>query len=442
MGIFKAYDIRGIYPSELDENTAYKVGRAMVVFLKAKTILVAHDCRLSGPSLTKEVIRGVTDQGADVIEVGLTSSPMFYFCVGKTGVDAGIMVTASHNTKEYNGFKLARKDAVAISGDTGIKDIESIVLAGKFPHPVSKGKVTSKDMISQYTDHVLKFAKDIKRLKIVADAGNGMGGLVMPPIFSRTPIEVVPVWFELDGNFPNRDPNPSKEENIKVLLDRVKAEKADLGIAFDGDGDRVIFVDEKGESLRGDLATALIADEIASRQKSVTVLYDLRSSRAVKEHLDKAGIKSMKIRVGHSFIKAAMRKEDANFAGELSGHFYFKDHYYCDSDMVASMLMLSLLSRTGKKLSELSRPLRKYPSTGEVSFTVKDGPGAMQELISHFNDARIDKMDGVTCEYDDWWVNVRPSNTEPLVRMIIEAKDQKTLDAKRAEVEKIIRRFM
>jgi len=441
MGIFKAYDIRGIYPSELDENTAYKVGRAMVVFLKAKTVLVAHDCRLSGPSLTKEVIRGVTDQGADALVVGSTSSPMFNFCVGKTGADGGIMVTASHNPKEYNGFKLARKDAVALSGDAGIKDIEALVLSDRFPPSVSKGKVINKDMLGQYAEHVLGFAKGIKPLKVVADAGNGMGGLVMPPVFSKLPIKVVPIWFELDGHFPNRSPNPSKEENVQVLLGKVKAEKADLGIAFDGDGDRVIFVDEKGEFLRSDLATALIADEISSRQERVTVLYDLRSSRAVKEHLDKAGIVSIKTRVGHSFIKAAMRKEDAAFAGELSGHFYFKDHYYCDSAMIASMLMLSLLSRTGKKLSELARPLRKYASTGEVNFTVKDGPKALQALKAHFKDSRVEEMDGVTCEYDDWWVNVRPSNTEPLVRMIIEANDQQTLDVKRAEVEKVIKQF-
>lgn len=441
MGIFKAYDIRGLYPSELDEKTAYKVGRAMVVFLKAKSVLVAHDCRLSGPCLTKEVIRGVTDQGADVLEVGLTSSPMWNFCVGKTGVDGGIMVTASHNPKEYNGFKLNRKDAVAISNETGIKEIEALVLADRFPEPKAKGKVARKEMLDQYAEHVLKFAKGVKPLKVVADAGNGMGGLVMPPVFSKLPIKLIPIWFDLDGNFPNRSPNPSKEENVQVLLERVKSEKADLGMAFDGDGDRIIFVDENGAFLRSDLATALLADEMASRQKGITVLYDLRSSRAVREHLNNAGINSIKTRVGHSFIKEAMRKVDAAFAGELSGHFYFRDHYYCDSDMIASMLMLSMLSRTGKKLSELAAPLRKYASTGEISFTVKDGPKALQALKIHFKDSNIEEMDGVTCEYEDWWVNVRPSNTEPLVRMIVEAKDQKTLDAKRSEVEKVINQF-
>lgn len=439
MGIFKAYDIRGVYPSELDEGMAYRLGRAVVVFLNARKVLVGRDCRESSPSLIKSLIDGIKDQGADVVNIGLASSPMFSFCVGSLNVDGGVMVTASHNPPEYNGFKLCKSKAVYLSGESGIKDIEVMVAKNDFPNCTIKGEVIEKGMLNDYVNHVLSFARDIKPMRVVVDAGNGMCGMICEPVFSRLPGTLIPLFFELDGKFPNRSPNPMEKANLSVLIARIKTEGADLGIAFDPDGDRVTFIDEDGEFIPSDLSTALIAKEVAARESNPVVLYDLRSSRAVKESLDEGGIASIKTRVGHAFIKASMREQNAAFAGELSGHFYFRDHFFCDSGLIACMFMLSLLSRTGSRLSELVKPLRKYMSTGEVNFTVPNTKGVLDAVKSHFKGAQIDLLDGVSVNFPAWWVSVRESNTEPVVRMIIEASTLPLLDNKRIEVEGIIK---
>lgn len=439
MGIFKAYDVRGVYPSDLNEEIANRLGRAIVVLLDCRNVLVGRDCRQSSPALTKSVMDGITDQGADVLDIGLASSPMFSFCAGSLNVDGGVMVTASHNPPEYNGFKLCKKNAVYMSGESGIKEIEALVANNDFPASKSKGKVTKKGMLKLYVDHVLSFARDSKPMRVVVDAGNGMCGMICEPVFAGLPGTMIPLFFELDGKFPNRSPNPMEKANLSVLISKIKKEGADVGIAFDPDGDRVTFIDENGEFIPSDLSTALIAKEVAFRESKPIVLFDLRSSRAVKESLDADGIASIKTRVGHAFIKASMREHNAAFAGELSGHFYFRDHYFCDSGLIASMFMLSLLSRTGKSLSSLVKPLRKYVSTGEVNFKVPNTKDVLDGVQSHFKGARIDLLDGVSVSFPDWWVSVRESNTEPVVRMIIEASTTALLEKERAEIEGIIK---
>ena len=442
MGIFREYDVRGLYPSEVSEQIAYNIGRALVVYLGAKEIVVARDCRLGSPSMAKAVIEGICDQGASVIDVGLASTPLFYFCIGFLKPEGGIMVTASHCPKEFNGFKICKQGPVSLSLGLGFPEIQKMVDGGIFPQPISKGTIKEIDMLNKYADHVLTFAKDIKPLKVVIDAGNGMGGLVCPEVLSKLPVISVPIWFDLDGSFPNRNPNPMILENLKTVCDRVKKEKADLGVIFDGDADRIIFIDERGEFIPGDFTTALIAEYLSSQKKHLTVLYDLRSSRILKEHLQSLGISSFRTMVGHSHVKSAMRKYDADFAGELSGHFYFKENYFSDSSMIAFAMILSILSRTGKSLSSLIKPFRKYYSTFEVNFSVMSIEGVLKEIKKVFKDGKQDELDGITVEYPDWWFNVRPSKNDPVLRMVLEAYSGELLKEKRAQVERVIQKFV
>jgi phosphomannomutase len=442
MSIFKAYDVRGIYPSELDEELAYKIGRAFVTFLKVSNVVVSQDMRESSKSLKKELIRGITDQGADVIEVkGLCSTPRSYFACWFLKSPGSIMVTASHNPGKYNGFKFTREKAIPISGDTGIKDIEKLVLRNRFKDVKKKGIVVKKDITNDYKKHILRFidVKKIKPLKVVIDAGNGMGGKDMELVLDKLPLKVVRMYFKPDGSFPNHEANPLKEENLIDIKKRVKEEKADFGIAIDGDADRVFFIDENSETIPADFITCLIAEDILKKNKGGKVLYDLRSSWVVKEVIEKNGGKAGMSKVGHSFIKEQMRKEKAVFAGELSGHFYFKDNSYTDSGVIAALKVIQIISEKGKRLSELVKPLRKYYASGEINSEVKDKEGKIKELAKRYKDGKISWLDGIRVDFDDWWFNVRPSNTEPLLRLNLEAKSKELMEEKRDEVLGVIR---
>ncbi|MBW2999543.1 phosphomannomutase/phosphoglucomutase, partial [Candidatus Woesearchaeota archaeon] len=414
MTIFKAYDIRGIYPSELNEETAYKIGRAFVTFMKCKEVVVGRDIRLSSDSLFEALTKGINDQGANVIDVGLTSTPMFYFAAHNA--KAAIMVTASHNPKEYNGFKLCRENSIPIGGDTGIKDIQKLVEKNVFEEAEEKGTITKKDVMEDFVNHNLKFAKGIKKLKIVADFANAMGALTFPKVFEKIDCEFIYLYDELDGTFPNHPADPLKPENVRELQKKVVEEKADLGIAPDGDADRCILIDEKGNYISGDLITALIAKELLKENPNQKILYDLRSSWAVKEEIEAAGGTPIMCRVGHAFIKKQMREEDALFAGELSGHFYYKDSFFTESSIISSLLIMRMISEENKPLSELVAPLKRYHKSEEISFEVEDKIAKIKELEEYFKDAKqISHLDGIKMEYDDWWFNVRPSNTEPLL---------------------------
>ena len=439
MSIFKAYDIRGIYPKELDEDIAYKIGRATAYFLKAKQIVVGRDIRLSGKRLFDALAEGITDQGVDVIDIGLCSSPMLYFAVNFLKAKGSVMVTASHNPKEYNGFKFTRENAIPISEDTGIKDVERLVNKNQFKDAQKKGKIIKKEVLSDYTNFVLKFAKNIKPLKVVIDTANGMGGLEVPKVFEKLKCEVIPLFFKLDGTFPNHDPNPLKGESLRFLIEKIKKEKADLGIAFDGDADRVFFTTEQGEIIPADFITCLIAKEMLKHHPKEKILYDLRSSWIVKETVEEAGGKASMSRVGHAFIKEQLRKENGIFAGELSGHFYFRDAFYTDSGIIAVIWILNLLSAENKKFSELIKHLKKYYASGEINSEVEDKEGKMKELANLYKDGKISWLDGIRVDFDNWWFNVRPSNTEPLLRLNLEAKSKEFMEKKRDEILRVIR---
>jgi len=434
VSIFKAYDIRGVFPDELNEKLCVDIGKAAATFYKVQTLVVGRDMRVSSPVAGDALIEGIVSCGVDVVDIGMVSTPALYFAVGHYGYPGGIMVTASHNPAKYNGFKMCREQAIPISGDTGIKDMEALVRSGKFASTGKRGKVIKKDITEDYVAHVLKFVHGIKPLKAVIDTGNGIVGKYLPKVFAKLPCSMVSMYFEPDGRFPNHEANPLKEENLVELKKRLKAEKADLGIAFDGDGDRVAFVDENGETITNDLVCALIAREILSEKKGQAVVYDLRSSKIVAEDVAAHGGKAIESRVGHSFIKAIMRKNDAALGGELSGHYYFRENYYADSGQITMIKFLNLISKEGKKVSEIVKPLRKYYATGEINFEVEDKDGKMKELAQKYKDGNVYFLDGISAKYPDWWFNVRPSNTEPALRLNLEADTKALMEKKKAEI--------
>ncbi len=436
--IFKAYDIRGIYPSELNEETAYKIGRAFVSFLKCRTVAVGRDMRESSEPLSVALMKGIMDQGADVINIGLATTPLLYFAITNYGYDSGIMITASHNPGEWNGFKMCREKAIPLSGDTGIKDIQRLVEENEFKDVKKKGMLVGKAVLSDYMRFLTGFTKGISGLKVVADAGNGMASLTVSKIFRYLDCELVPLYFELDGGFPNHEANPLKEETLKDLNKKVVKEGADFGIAFDGDGDRCCFVDEKGEAISNDLITALIAGEFLKHKPGETVLYDLRSSKVVEEVISKKG-KPVMCRVGHAFIKQQMRDVNAVFAGELSGHFYFRHQFFTESDCLPMVIIMRMLCEEGRKLSELVNPLKKYSASGEINSKVKDKDAKLAELEERYKDGKVVKLDGLSVYYGDWWFNARPSNTEPLLRLNIEADTERLMEQKKEELLSIIR---
>jgi phosphomannomutase len=442
LDIFKSYDIRGIYPGELDEGVAERIGRAFVDFLGARTVAVGRDMRTSSQPLHEAFARGVTTQGADVVDLGLTSTDELYFAVGHFDYPAGVMITASHNPKEYNGFKLCREQAIALSADTGVFAIRDLVARGQFQTHARPGTITRRDALPDFVQHCLSFIDtgSVKPLRIVVDTGNGMGGLIVPAVFKHLPLEVIPLYFELDGTFPNHPASPIEPENMLDLQRAVREHRADIGAAFDGDADRVFITDERGELVGGDMVTALVASMLLRKHPGSTILYNLICSRSVPELITAAGGHAVRTRVGHSIIKSVMREQNAIFGGEHSGHFYFRDHYYADSGLIALLVVLELISQEDKKVSELLRPLDRRFRSGEINSRVSDIAAKLRELEEHYADAfEIDHLDGVTIQYEHWWCNIRPSNTEPLLRLNVEADTPELLATKRDEVLALIR---
>jgi phosphomannomutase len=440
-GIFKAYDVRGLVPSELNEDIARQIGLAFQHVLDAEdralgnTVVVSRDMRPHGEGLAKALIEGLTAAGLDVLDVGLATTPMNYFAVGLTKAAGGVQVTASHNPAQYNGFKFSRHGALPVSGDHDIALMEAKVKAGDLPTADRPGRVTSGAIFEDYSRHVLSFLHnpEKKRLKVVVDAANGMGTLY-EPILQAAGIELIPLYFELDGSFPNHEANPLKEENLHDLMRKVKETGADLGVSFDGDADRSAFIDERGEPIGSDLMTGLIGGELLDREPGKAVLYDLRSSRAVHEYIEEHGGIPVRERVGHSFMKATLRKRDGIFGGELAGHYYFRDHYYADCALMAVIEVLNLMRATGQPLSALVQPLRRYAKSPEINFVVEDKQGKIEELARRHAGARIDYLDGITFQYPTWWANVRPSNTEPFLRLVVEAATQGELEGRVKEL--------
>jgi phosphomannomutase len=445
MGIFKAYDIRGVYPKELDAELAKKIGNAFARFLKAKRLVVGRDMRTHSPELARATIEGMRDAGCDVIDIGLASTPMAYFAIGSLDCDGGLNVTASHNPGQYNGFKLCSRGARPISAANGILDVER---ATKEPYPAPaavRGKVEQRELLEAYAEHVARFAKLARPIRLAVDAANGMEAYTLPSILKRIPnARAETLFMELDGTFPNHEANPLKEENLDPVRALVEKTGAELGVGFDGDADRCCFVDETGRTVPADFMTALLAREELARKPGSPIVYDLRSSWVVKEEILKAGGKPLRDRVGHSFIKATMRKEGAIFGGELSGHFYFGDNFVCDSGVIAMVSALNLLAKSEKKLSQLAAELRRYHATGEINFHVADKDAAIRELKSRYAKGRQDELDGITVEFGElsapewWWFNVRASNTEPLLRLNLEASSAGLRDAKRAELVAVL----
>lgn len=441
--IFGAYDVRGIYPTDLNDETAYRIGRAFAQYMGVERIAVGHDMRVSSPALAAAFMRGVTDQGADAIDLGLTTTDELYFAVGKYGYPAGAMITASHNPKQYNGFKLCRENATAISSETGGFTIRDLAVAGRFTEPARKGQITQRDVSDAYVEHCLSFidVAKVKPYKIAVDAGNGMAGMITPRVFQRLPCELVPLFFELDGTFPNHPASPIEPENTEELRRVVPAQQCDMGIAFDGDADRMFLIDEHGRLLGGDMVTALVAHSLLQSHPGATILYNLICSRSVPEVIERDGGRSVRTRVGHSFIKAQMRQENAIFGGEHSGHFYFRDNWYADSGLIAFLIVLELVSVSGKTVSQLVREVDNRFRSGEVNSEVHDQKGRMAAIEEQYAaaGATIDHLDGVTIGFPTWWANVRPSNTEPLLRLNVEADTQDELKRRTEEVLAVIR---
>jgi len=436
MSIFKAYDIRGIYGDDLDEALAEKIGRAFVEFTKAKKIVVGRDMRPHSVGLFAALAKGMTAQGADVIDIGLCSTPMSYYANGFLKADGSVMITASHNPGEWNGFKLCKAQAVPISGATGIKDIENIVNNQSWSKAAQPGKVTTYDIAKAYAEFLRKFAKMDRKLKVVVDYANAMGIYEIAGITDL--FDIIPMYDVLDGTFPNHEANPLHLSTLDAIRARVKAEKADFGAAFDGDADRCGFIDNMGEIIPMDLFTALIAQDILS-DGPATILYDLRSSRAVKECIEENGGKAIQSRVGHAFIKNQMRENDAVFAGELSGHYYFKENFTAESQALAMIKLANLICKKNKPLDQLVKPLRKYFASGEINSKVSDVAPILAEIKKRYQDGHMFELDGISVEYPTWWFNVRSSNTEPLLRLIVEADTEALMTAKRDELLKLIR---
>lgn len=427
--IFRAYDIRGKYPVELNEELAYKIGAVVAEYLKPKEIVIGRDIRLSSPLLFKSLTEGITDMGVDIIDIGMVSTPMLYFGVANYGYSGGIMITASHNPKEYNGFKICREQAMPVY-DIEIDKIRQIVESKTIPlcKREKRGEIISKSILKDYKQHILKFVTEIKNLRVVIDASNSIAGYIIPEVFKKLNIEIIPLYFELDGSFPNHEPNPLKAENMGDLQKKVLEEKADLGIAFDGDADRVIFVDDQGKIVRADFINALISLEFLRKNPKSTTVYDLRSSKVVKKVVEAQGGKAIMSRVGHAFVKDIMRKEDGIFGGELSGHYYFRDNFYADNADIASIEVMNLLTSANKKLSELLEPLKIYYPTGEINSEVENKEAKLKEIEEIYHDGKISHLDGLLVEYEDWWFNLRPSNTESLLRLNLEADTKEKME--------------
>jgi phosphomannomutase len=444
--IFKAYDIRGVYPTEVNEDAARAIGVGFIAYLKAGRVAVGRDMRLSSPALATAFIDGVTSQGADVVDYGMIPTDMLYFAVASDRLDGGVQITASHNPKQYNGMKMVRQQAFPLSGEAGISDIRDMIAADRLPPPAGRrGQVSSRDALGAYVDHVLSFIDPaiIRPFKVVLDAGSGMGGLVAPKLFDRLPCRTTRLCFEIDGTFPNHEANPLIEENRRDIVERVIAEHADIGIAWDGDADRCFFITGAGEFVSGDFVTALLAEAFLLRHPGASIIYDLRASYAVKDTVAKYGGTALMNRVGHAFIKQRMRETNAIFGGEVTGHYYFRDNFYADNGFIPALLMLELMSKKEQSLHELIEPLaKKYFISGEINTKLPgmdEVPAKLELIAEKYADGHQYKLDGLSVEYPDWHFNVRPSNTEPLLRLNLEARTPELMAQKRDEVVALIR---
>ena len=448
--IFKAYDIRGVYPEQLNEEDAWKIGCATARFLPSllhgfergqahsRSVCVGRDMRAHSEPLAQALSEGIRAAETNVIDIGMIDTPQMYFAINFLNTCGGVQVTASHNPAKYNGFKISGLGAKPIGADTGLKDIKHLATA--LVH--TKGKVTGSveklDLTAEYKNHVLKFlSAKIKGLKIAVDASNGMAGKMVPAVFGDLPIEIIDLNFEHKGKFKH-PPDPLVEKNLAQVKAAVKKNKCDFGVCFDGDADRMMMVDEKGVTISCDLITALLVPYFLKKQPNSTIVYDLRSSRVVVEEIIKDGGTPRRERVGHAFMKKAMRDSHAIFGGELSGHFYYRDNYCTDSALITLVHVLNILSETNVPISELIKPLRRYHASGEINFKVEDKQAKMNELTKRYSDGQIDHLDGVTIGCKNWWFNCRPSNTEPLLRLNVEAKTKKLLEEKVSEIEQAL----
>ncbi|NIP24636.1 MAG: phosphomannomutase/phosphoglucomutase [Phycisphaerae bacterium] len=445
--IFKAYDIRGVYPDQLDEEAAWKIGYATARFLRsllrgyqrgqanAQSLCVGRDMRTHSENLAQALIDGMNATGTNVIDIGMIDTPQMYFAINHLGTCGGVQVTASHNPAKYNGFKISGLKATPIGADTGLKDIEHIATALPHTKSTETASIQKRDLTEEYKYHVLKFLDPaIKNLKIAVDASNGMAGKMIPGVFSDLPIEIFPINFEHKGEFTH-EPDPLVEKNLADVKRAVKQESCDFGICFDGDADRMMMVDQTGKNISCDLLTALMVPYFLKVNPTATVVYDLRSSWVVPEEIIKYGGTPRRERVGHSFMKKAMRDSRAAFGGELSGHFYYRDNYCTDSAAITLVHMLNIVTEATLPINQLIQPLRRYYQSGEINFKVEDKQEKMDELARRYRDAKIDYLDGVTIQYKDCWFNCRPSNTEPLLRLNVEAKTRELLNEILAEIK-------
>jgi phosphomannomutase len=443
--VFKAYDVRGLYPSEITEELFFLLGRAFIAYLGPGTYAVTRDMRVSSPSLSKAFIDGAVLQGGTIIDYGLVGTDQMYFAVAADKLDGGAQITASHNPGEYNGCKMVRKEAFPLSGEAGIKEMKEMILAGTIPAPpATPGSVTRRDIMDRYVEHVMSFVQSpIKPFNVVLDAGSGVAGIVAPRLFDRLPCKTTRLCFEVDGTFPNHEANPLIEENRQDITAEVTKQKADIGIAWDGDADRCFFIDGTGEFIAGDFITALLAESFLMKTPGETVIYDVRASYAVKDIVAKYGGRALMNRVGHAFIKARMREENATFGGEVTGHYYFRDNFYADNGFIPALLILELMSKKGQSLHELLKPLReKYFISGEINTKVASMDIAarkIEELKTRYAAGKPYSLDGVSAEFPDWHFNVRMSNTEPLLRLNLEGLTPEIMEQRRDEVLGIIR---
>ena len=442
--IFKSYDIRGVYPETINEEFISNFGQAFVQKFNAKSVAVGRDGRVSSPALSRALIQGITEAGANAVDLGISSTDMTYVASAYyEDLDAAIMITASHNPKDYNGMKAVSKGAVALSGQDGLYEVRDMLLSGNFAASSgqSKGTTSTREMYEDYRTRLLQLIDmtALKPLKIVVDAGNGVAGYVVEKVFRGLPLEIIPLYFEIDGNFPNHQPSPIEVKNLIDLKAKVIESHADLGLAFDGDGDRVYLVDEKGRGVSASVMTAMIAKSLLEKNPGARILYNAVCSWIVRETIEKYGGVPSITPVGHSLIKAQMRKEDGFFAGEHSGHYFFKELYYADSGILASLYVLEMISKSGQSLSELIREFDTYFESGEINSTVVDQDAKIEQIKRIHAGARQSTLDGLNAEYDDWWFSLRPSNTEPLLRLNVEAKTRELMEAKKDELLKIIR---
>jgi len=448
--IFKAYDIRGLCPQEIDVNVAYRIGRGFARVLgdlrgrppAALRVAIGHDMRRHSPSLAGSFGDGLVDEGCAVLDIGMVGTEMVYYAVGARELDGGVSVTASHNPKQWAGFKLVREGAVALSGDRGIQDVRRMVESESFAEPAGKGSVEHEDVYEAFQGHVSKFIdpEAIRPMKVVLDGGNGMAGPMIGPLLDSFPITGERLYFEPNGDFPGHEPNPLLPQNRQLIMDTVLERQAELGIAWDGDADRCFFIDDRGEFVPGDFLTALLAEAMLVKDPGATIVYDVRASRAVPETVERLGGKPVVNRVGHAFFKATMRELGAAFGGEVSGHYYFRHFWNADSGTIPALLVLELLSKRGKTMSELLQPFReKYFISGEINSTVDDQDAKMRELAERYADGDVTWLDGVSVDFDTWHFNVRPSNTEPLLRLNLEGSTQEEMEARTEEVLGVIR---